>query len=75
MNAGQHTPDSDVVEPVDVLHDFDRLDDAQRIDSLRGLLAELPARTRRHRTVTLIRWRHSFDNDTRSDTTSPVGPA
>ena len=32
MNAGQHTPDSD---------DFDRLDDAQRIDSLRGLLAEL----------------------------------
>ena len=32
MNAGQHTPDSDVVE---------RLDDAQRIDSLRGLLAEL----------------------------------
>lgn len=41
MNAGQHTPDSDVVEPVDVLHDFDRLDDAQRIDSLRGLLAEL----------------------------------
>ena len=41
MNAGQHTPDSDVVEPVDVLHDLDRRDDAQRIDSLRGLLAEL----------------------------------